>query len=172
MESNNSQMRELLNQIENQLNAKFPGDLLFTELSYDFPVITVKSTAAHKILQFLKEDESFNFHFLTDLTGLQTEDGQNLGVIYHVHNLPKNRRLRVRTFFSIQKPEIETVTDLWLGANWMERETYDFFGVKFLGHPNLVRILNVDEMDIFPLRKEYPLEDQERQDKSDKQFGR
>ena len=165
-------MRELLNQVENQLNAKFPGDLLFTELQYDFPVITIKSISAHQILKFLKEDETFNFHFLTDLTGMQTADGNNLGVIYHLHNLPKNVRIRVRSFFSINKPEIETVTDLWLGANWMERETYDFFGVKFKGHPNLKRILNMDEMDIFPMRKEYPLEDQSRTDKNDSMFGR
>jgi NADH-quinone oxidoreductase subunit C len=54
----------------------------------------------------------------------------------------------------------------------MERETYDFFGVRFKGHPNLKRILNVDEMDIFPMRKEYPLEDQERTDKDNSMFGR
>ncbi len=54
----------------------------------------------------------------------------------------------------------------------MERETYDFFGIIFKGHPNLKRILNVDEMNIYPLRKEYPLEDQTRDDKSDKMFGR
>ena len=86
--------------------------------------------------------------------------------------MPKNYRIRVKTFFPITHPEIPTVVDLWLGANWMERETYDSFGVKFKGHPNLKRILNVDEMDIFPLRKEYPLEDQSRDDKSDKMFGR
>ena len=57
-------------------------------------------------------------------------------------------------------------------ANWMERETYDFFGVNFVGHPNLKRILNVDEMDYFPMRKEFPLEDQTRIDKDDEMFGR
>ena len=57
-------------------------------------------------------------------------------------------------------------------ANWMERETYDFYGVNFVGHPNLKRILNVDEMDYFPMRKEYPLEDQTRSDKDDEMFGR
>ena len=61
---------------------------------------------------------------------------------------------------------------IWVGANWMERESYDFYGIRFKGHPNLVRILNVDEMDIFPLRKEFPLEDQTREDKEDKMFGR
>jgi NADH-quinone oxidoreductase subunit C len=80
--------------------------------------------------------------------------------------------VRIKTFFDINKPDVPTVTDLWPSSNWMERETFDFFGVKFKGHPNLKRILNVDEMDIFPLRKEYPLEDQTREDKSDKMFGR
>ena len=76
---------------------------------------------------------------------------KQLGVIYHLHNMPKNYRVRVKTYFDINKPEIPTACDLWPGANWMERETYDFYGVKFKGHPNLKRILNVDEMDIFPL---------------------
>ena len=120
----------------------------------------------------LKEDTELNFHFLTTLCGIQTPDEKHLGVIYHLHNMPKNLRIRVKTFFPMSHPEIPTATDLWLGANWMERETYDFFGVKFKGHPNLKRILNVDEMDIYPLRKEYPLEDQSRDDKSDKMFGR
>jgi NADH-quinone oxidoreductase subunit C len=89
-----------------------------------------------------------------------------------LHNMPKNIRVRIKTFFDITKPEIPTVTDLWAGANWMERESFDFYGIRFKGHPNLTRILNVDEMDIFPLRKEYPLEDQTRDDKEDKLFGR
>jgi NADH-quinone oxidoreductase subunit C len=124
------------------------------------------------VLQFLKDDPELNFHFLTDLTGVQTADEKQLGVIYHLHNMPKNVRVRIKTFFDINTPQIPTVVDLWPAANWMERETYDFFGVQFIGHPNLVRILNVDEMDIFPLRKEYPLEDQVREDKDDKMFGR
>lgn len=164
--------KEILEQVQEKLSGKFPGAVETAELLYDFPVFTVHNERAHEILQFLKEDPALNFHFLTDLTGMQTADEKKLGVIYHLHNLPKNRRIRIKTFFDISKPEIPTVTDLWVGANWMERETYDFFGVRFKGHPNLTRILNVDEMDIFPLRKEYPLEDQVREDKDDKMFGR
>jgi NADH-quinone oxidoreductase subunit C len=67
---------------------------------------------------------------------------------------------------------VPTLTTLFPAANWMERETYDFYGIIFQGHPNLTRILNVDEMIIFPLRKEYPLEDQVREDKNDQLFGR
>jgi NADH-quinone oxidoreductase subunit C len=165
-------MSDFLNKVEEKVNEKFPGELVSAEMLYDFPVITIKSHSSHDILKFLKEDSEFNFHFLTDLTGMQTEDEKQLGVVYHLHNMPKNIRLRVKTFIPMTSPDIKSVTDLWAGANWMERETYDFFGVKFAGHPNLVRILNVDEMDIFPLRKEYPLEDQTRDDKSDKMFGR
>ena len=123
-------------------------------------------------MKFLKEDADLNFHFLTDLTGMQTADEKHLGVIYHLHNMQRNMRVRIKTFFDINKPEVPTATDLWDGANWMERETYDFFGVRFKGHPDLRRILNVDEMDIYPLRKEYPLEDQTRDDKDDYKFGR
>jgi len=163
---------ELLNKISEKLNADLPGALEKAEVLYDFPVFYIHKDKIHNVLSLLKNEPEFNFHFLTDLTGIQTADEKQLGVIYHLHNMPKNYRIRVKTFFDINKPEIPTATDLWKGANWMERETYDFFGVKFKGHPNLKRILNVDEMDIFPLRKEFPLEDQSREDKSDKMFGR
>ncbi len=165
-------MSELLDKVTEKINAKLPDSIEVAEMLYDFPVFTIKHDKIHDVLKFLKEDEELNFHFLTDLTGIQSADEKQLGVIYHLHNMPKNFRIRVKTFFDITKPEIPTATNIWLAANWMERETYDFFGVRFKGHPNLVRILNVDEMDIFPMRKEYPLEDQNRDDKSDKMFGR
>lgn len=164
--------KETLDTVKEKLEAQFPGALVLSELLYDFPVFTVTVESVHQILKFLKEDTELNFHFLTDLTAMQTADEKQLGVVYHLHNMPKNIRVRLKTFVDINKPDVPTVTDLWDGANWMERESFDFFGVRFKGHPNLVRILNVDEMDIFPLRKEYPLEDQVREDKDDKMFGR
>jgi NADH-quinone oxidoreductase subunit C len=133
---------------------------------------TVALPELYAVLKFLKEDTACNFFFLTDLTGYQSADEQHLYVVYHLHNLQTNQRIRVKSEMPIQKPECQTVTDLWPSANWMERETYDFFGILFKGHPRLKRILNVEEMDIFPLRKEFPLEDQTRDDKNDKMFGR
>ncbi len=164
--------QELLNKITEKVNAQIPGAIEVAEMPYNFATIVVRKEQVHEVLSLLKNDPEFNFHFLTDLTGFQTADEKQLGVIYHLHNMMKNFRVRVKTFFPMDKPEIPTATDLWDGANWMERETFDFYGVRFKGHPNLKRILNVDEMDIFPMRKEYPLEDQTRDDKSDKMFGR
>jgi NADH-quinone oxidoreductase subunit C len=72
----------------------------------------------------------------------------------------------------IGNPVLPTAVTIWPAANWMERETYDFYGILFEGHPNLVRILNVEDMTVFPMRKDFPLEDQTREDKNDSMFGR
>jgi NADH-quinone oxidoreductase subunit C len=172
MEKQSTASEQLIGQIAGRISDAFPGAIIGSEVAYDFPVITINPEKVHEVLKFLKEDPELDFHFLTDLTGIQTADEKKLGAVYHLHNLKKNVRIRVKSFVEIGKPDIPTATDLWPSANWMERETWDFFGIKFTGHPNLKRILNVDEMDIFPLRKEYPLEDQTREDKDDYKFGR
>ncbi len=127
-----------------------------------------------KLLQFLYDDPEMQFRFMTDLTAVHypNQPGRELAVVYHLHNLVDNVRIRFKVFTDIATPQIYTATKLFEAANWMERETYDFFGVNFVGHPNLKRILNVDEMDYFPMRKEYPLEDATRTDKDDEMFGR
>ena len=127
-----------------------------------------------KVLNFLYDDSDLKFRFLTDLCAVHYPDqnGKELAVVYHLHNLVDNVRIRFKVFTDITQPDVYTATGLFSAANWMERETYDFYGINFLGHPNLKRILNVDEMDYFPMRKEYPLEDQTRTDKDDEMFGR
>jgi NADH-quinone oxidoreductase subunit C len=81
-------------------------------------------------------------------------------------------RLRLKAFTRREGAEFETLTDLFAGANWMERETYDFFGIKFKGHPDLRVILNMEDLGYHPMLKEYRLEDGTRTDKEDKMFGR
>lgn len=127
-----------------------------------------------KVLNFLYDDERLKFRFLTDICAVHYPDqkGRELAVVYHLHNMQDNIRVRFKVFTDIEKPDVYTATGLFSAANWMERETYDFYGVKFTGHPNMKRILNVEEMNYFPLRKEYPLEDQARIDKDDEMFGR
>jgi NADH-quinone oxidoreductase subunit C len=125
-------------------------------------------------MQFLFDDQELRFQFLTDLTAVHypNQPGRDLAVVYHLHNLVDNIRIRFKVFTSTAQPDVFTATQLYSSANWMERETFDFFGVNFVGHPNLKRILNVDEMIYFPMRKEFPLEDQTRIDKDDAMFGR
>lgn len=126
------------------------------------------------LLEYLNKHETFRFKFLTDLTGIHLPDskGAEFGVIYHLHSLENNVRIRIKVFLSKDDLHIPTASTVHACANWMERETYDFFGILFDGHPKLMRILNIEEMDYFPMRKEYPLEDATRQDKIDALFGR
>jgi NADH-quinone oxidoreductase subunit C len=125
-------------------------------------------------MQFLFDDEELRFRFLTDITAVHYPDRKNeeLAVVYHLHNFQDNIRLRMKVFVPVASPKVFTATKLFESANWMERETYDFFGIEFVGHPNLIRVLNVDEMTYFPMRKEFPLEDSSRIDKDDEMFGR
>lgn len=160
--------------IQNKLQHKFGDQVTNFTVSYGMLTFEAPKEFNLKVLQFLFEDEELMFRFLTDITAVHYPEnaGKELAVVYHLHNLVQNVRIRFKVFTSIQSPDVFTATQLFNCANWMERETYDFFGINFVGHPNLERILNVDEMDYFPMRKEYPLEDQERTDKDDEMFGR
>ncbi len=138
---------------------------------YGLLTISVISNKIHDVMAFFRDKMDFNF--LTDLCGIHYPEMEKaLGVVYHIHNLQDNIRLRLKTYVSVDNPHVPSSTDLYESANWMERETYDFYGIIFDGHPNLKRILNVDYLDYFPMRKEYPLEDPTREDKEDRFFGR
>ncbi len=127
-----------------------------------------------EILHYLNESDRLRFRFLTDITGVHYPDasGKEFCVVYHLHSFENSVRIRIKCYIPEVNPVIQTVTSLYVGANWMERETFDFFGIQFSGHPNLKRILNMDDMDYHPMRKQYPLEDATRHDKIDALFGR
>jgi NADH-quinone oxidoreductase subunit C len=160
--------------IKEKLTAKFGDGLTNWQEPYGMLTFTAPAELNLKVMQFLYDDEELKFQFLTDLQAVHypEQKGQELAVVYHLHNLIANVRIRFKVFVPIEKPDVFSATALYQAANFMERETYDFFGVNFVGHPNLIRILNVDEMDYFPMRKEFPLEDQTRIDKDDEMFGR
>jgi NADH-quinone oxidoreductase subunit C len=164
--------------IENQhiteaLTLEFGGQLLSSEVLTGIPTYTVSQEVIHDAIQFLKETPGLDFDFLTDLCGIHFPDNPKpLGVIYLMQNMREKTRVRIKVFMSINDPSVPTMTDLFSSANWMERETYDFYGILFKGHPNLQRILNVEYLDYFPMRKEYPLEDPTREDKDNRFFGR
>lgn len=146
-----------------------------TLLGEPFGLLTFETSRQQIIdlLTWLKNDPSLQFIYLTDITAIHyPELPKPIGVIYHLHSLVNNVRVRIKVFLEDADAHIPTATNIWNGANWMERETYDLFGVIFDGHPDLRRILNVDDMTAFPMRKEFPLEDPNRVDKKDYFFGR
>lgn len=165
----------LTNDIVKQgLIGRFGEQLSGWEEQYGFLTFTAPANMNIEVLKHLYEDDTMGFRFLTDLTAIHYPERKNeeLCVVYHLHNLVENIRLRFKVYLPIEQPDVASATEIFSGANWMERETYDNFGVNFLGHPNLIRILNVDEMDYFPMRKEYQMEDPTRLDKDDDMFGR
>lgn len=155
------------------ISREFPKSVVQTSESYGMLTLEIKKDDIKKVIHHLK-DSTLGYIFLTDICGIHYPENQEkeLGVIYHLHNLVDNHRLRLKTFMPRANAEVDTVTDLFAGANWMERETYDFFGIKFKGHPDLRIILNDPDLGYHPMLKEYRLEDGTRTDKDDKMFGR
>jgi len=160
--------------IRQKLTEKFGEQLTGWVETYGMLTFSSDKNLNLKVLQYLFDEPSLGFQFMTDLCAVHYpgDAGKELAVVYHLHNLKENVRIRYKVFTDIKKPDVFSATALYAAANWMERETYDFFGVNFVGHPNLIRILNVEDMKYFPLRKEYPLQDQQRTDKDDEMFGR
>ena len=158
--------------VVSKLSNHFGNAILSQEMLADMLCITVQKDFIREVLEFLRNENDLQYNFLTTLCGMHYPEQDRLGVVYHVQSFTNNHRIRIKTAVELANPKIPTITTIWPAANWMEREAYDFYGILFEGHPNLKRILNMDEMTAFPLRKDFPLEDQTREDKDDSMFGR
>ena len=160
----------LLDALQVQLGSK----IITSEVLYDTLVIEISPSEAFDVIELLKNDTTLSFNFLTLIGAVHypEEKGRELCVVYHLHSWKNAIRLRIKCYLSQENPSIKSLTPLFDGANWQERETFDFFGVNFEGHPNMTRILNMDEMDYHPMLKQYHLEDGTREDKDDRFFGR
>jgi NADH-quinone oxidoreductase subunit C len=114
-----------------------------------------------EVMQFLRGDRRCTFEQLCDLTCIDYLDfpkaRDRYGVIYSLLSVSKGHRLWVKCFVNDPNPEIPSVTSIWWAADWLEREVYDMFGVRFTGHPDLRRILTWEGFEAHPLRKDYPL---------------
>ncbi|GAB3247684.1 NADH-quinone oxidoreductase subunit C [Larkinella harenae] len=165
-------------------NEEVAKDLIrkFGENVYDFDepygMLTLSTTREQIVpmVEYLREHPVYQIGFLTTLCGIHYPDdpepAREFCVVYQLHSLTNNFRIRIKVFLAENDLHIPTLTTVYNSANWMERETYDFFGIIFDGHPKLTRILNMEDMDYFPMRKQYPLEDPTREDKIDALFGR
>ncbi len=117
------------------------------------PTIVVKNEKWRDVARLLREDESFSFDYLMNVSGVDYED--HMEVVYHFESLSHKHRLCVRVKADRENPSVASVTDIWSGANWDEREIYDLLGIQFPGHPNLKRILMPENWVGHPLRKDY-----------------
>ncbi|CAM3878070.1 NADH dehydrogenase [Flavobacterium branchiophilum] len=161
--------------IQEKLTAAFDTKVYDFKQEKDIFSFEMSNDVNTAVILFLKNDETLRFHFLTDLCGIHYPDNETnrqFAVVYHLHNWYENTRIKIKVYLNGENPQIKTISKIFLSSNWMERETYDFFGIQFIGHPQLKRILNMDEMISFPMRKEFPMEDSGRTDKDDRFFGR
>jgi NADH-quinone oxidoreductase subunit C len=141
--------------IQQQLGAK----ALETLQAQGDDILILDRAGLRESFRFLKESSQSSFDFLSDITAVdywQKKDPR-FEVVYQITSLKNRRRLRVRVPVPENDPAVESLTPLWRGANFLEREVWDLFGIRFTGHPDLRRILLYDEFQGHPLRKDYPV---------------
>jgi NADH-quinone oxidoreductase subunit C len=144
---------------EERLKERIGAEAIGTSRFRDNVRHDVSPESLQSVLTFLKDDCGFDM--LVDITAadlLEYPDARNrFRVVYMLLNVTSGERLHVRTHVDEPNPRLPSAVPLWRGADWMEREVFDMFGIRFEGHPNLKRILMPEEFVAFPLRKDYPL---------------
>ena len=131
-----------------------------SEVNLGDSVIFVGAERIHDIAEYLKNDPDFDFDYLSNITGtdyLNEEREPRFEVVYELHSIEKNHSIRIRVGLDEEDPTIPTVSDLWKGALYPERELFDMFGFNIKGHSNLSRLIMPEEWEGNPLRKDYPL---------------
>jgi NADH-quinone oxidoreductase subunit C len=145
---------------------KFPDAVLDVSEAKGELTIVVGKDSAYELLEYVKTDTELSYDFLVDVTAvdysamedvLMKYDYARFMVVYHLYSFNNKTRLRVKTPVHEKEASIRSIASLWKGANWLERETYDMFGITFDNHPDLRRILMPDDFEDYPLRKDYPV---------------
>ena len=142
------------------LKAKFGAAIRNVAVVWGETSVVVDNAAAHDVIQFLKDDAGQRYDYLSDVTAVEFRDLERpIEVVWHLRSLPFRRFIRIKVLLEKGAPmEVPSVWDLYKGADWMERECYDMFGIRFKGHPDLRRILMWEQYkEGFPLRKDFPL---------------
>lgn len=138
------------------LNDKFPKRILDVVEYQGTVIVRVSSEVIHEVLEELKRNHHFSF--LVDIFGTDRfTSEERFEVVYNLLSLHDQIRLFVKVRLEEENPELPTSCDLWKGANWHERLTYDMFGIRFKNHPDLRRMYLPEDFEYFPLRKEFPL---------------
>jgi NADH-quinone oxidoreductase subunit C len=140
------------------LKERFPAAVLAVEEFRGETTVTIDKGALREVMRFLKENEATRYDLLVDVAGADFGGASpRFMVAYLLHSLWSNNRLRIKTRVA-EGAELDTVSDIWRAAEWLEREVYDMFGIPFGNHPDLRRILLTDDFVGYPLRKEFPVQ--------------
>jgi len=143
------------------------GVVIHTHRLHGDETVVVHAEDILDVMNFLRKDDRLNFDMMMDLTAVDYLDNQNLNpylaemnarfeVVYHLYSIGKNHRIRVKAPLAEDNLFINSITGIWGGADWFEREAFDMYGIVFRGHPNLKRILLYEKFEGHPLRKDYP----------------
>ncbi|MEE9225879.1 MAG: NADH-quinone oxidoreductase subunit C [Bacteroidota bacterium] len=148
-------MRE---KILEKLQPNFNDSILMTDEFRGDLTVTVKKDDIVRVCKFLLDDEDLRFDSLRDIVGIDMYRPENrFEVVYNLYSLKNNYRLFLKVLVDEQDLRVPTVVGVWAGANWLEREAFDMFGIVFEGHPDLRRIYMPEEFEYYPLRKDFPL---------------
>ncbi len=144
-----------------KLREGFPQEVLEAGAPRNEVTVVVDRAAIEAVCRFLRDDPDLAFDYLTDLTAVDRlrlgEAGPRFEVVYHLYSMARRHRLRLKVR-AADGEAVPTVTPVWAGAEWFEREVFDLFGVPFAGHPDLRRIVMPEDWQGHPLRKDYPVE--------------
>jgi NADH-quinone oxidoreductase subunit C len=142
----------------NVLKESYAEDVLGTAMPQGDATAIIRPEALREIMRFLRDDPRTRFNLLVDITAVDHLGRKpRFDVVYHLLSLQMRRRIRIKVRLEEANPSVESVTSLWGSADWLEREVWDMFGIRFTGHPNLKRILMYEEFQGHPLRKDYPV---------------
>jgi NADH-quinone oxidoreductase subunit C len=142
------------------IRQQFPGGVVRSAVVWGETTVIVDGLRAHDIIQWLHDDRGQRYDYLSDVTAVEFRDlEQPIEVVWHLRSLPFRRFLRVKVLLEKGAPlEVPSVWDIYKSADWMERECYDMFGIRFAGHPDLRRLLMWEQyQEGYPLRKDFPL---------------
>jgi NADH-quinone oxidoreductase subunit C len=142
-----------------KLQEKFGDRIRVVPSSIDMDTVMVDREDIVEACRFLREQEELDYDLLRDLTCVDyIHETPRFEVVYHLYSIYHGHEIRLKVRLEEQDPRIDTITDIWIGANWYEREVYDFFGIEFNNHPDLRRLLMYPEFVGYPLRKDYPVQ--------------
>jgi len=145
-------------EIRQKVREKFPAAILSEHDFRGDDTLVLDRGVLHHVLGFLRDEPTLRFNLLVDICGVDYLGREpRFEIVYHLYSVPFNSRLRLRFGVPEEDMVIPSVVDLWVAADWFEREAFDMFGFKFLHHPNLRRILTHEAFVGHPLRKDYPV---------------